>query len=267
MRGEIVMKISKILPSAVVLGMAAMAAQPAQAAYTFSGTVTYYSVTSDAGNASDFKNNNYTGPYGPYNNMVTSTLGTTGKPVLNPSFNSTTIVNVLPTGELAWWTPGQNNPTGSNNTITVTQTGTAVVDHFDDATFFAPNGGGANNSTAFLTAAFSGILNLSEASTVSFSLGSDDDAFLYVNGELVQQLGGIHAPTPVNVTTQVLNAGNNTVQLFYADRNKNQAELHFSLTAIGNSPVPEPATWAMMIGGLGLVGVAMRRRKTSVSFA
>lgn len=37
---------------------------------------------------------------------------------------------------------------------------------------------------------------------------------------------------------------------------------------IGTAPaVPEPSTWMMMIGGLGLVGVAMRRRKTSVSFA
>jgi hypothetical protein len=31
--------------------------------------------------------------------------------------------------------------------------------------------------------------------------------------------------------------------------------------------VPEPATWAMMIGGLAVVGSAMRRRKTAVSFA
>lgn len=31
--------------------------------------------------------------------------------------------------------------------------------------------------------------------------------------------------------------------------------------------VPEPATWAMMIGGLGLVGGAMRRRAVKVSFA
>jgi hypothetical protein len=33
--------------------------------------------------------------------------------------------------------------------------------------------------------------------------------------------------------------------------------------------VPEPATWAMMIGGFGLVGSSMRyrRRKTTVSFA
>ena len=34
-------------------------------------------------------------------------------------------------------------------------------------------------------------------------------------------------------------------------------------------PVPEPTTWAMMIGGFGMVGSAMRyrRRKISVSFA
>lgn len=31
-------------------------------------------------------------------------------------------------------------------------------------------------------------------------------------------------------------------------------------------PVPEPGTWAMIISGLGLVGMAMRRRKASVSF-
>lgn len=31
--------------------------------------------------------------------------------------------------------------------------------------------------------------------------------------------------------------------------------------------VPEPATWAMMIGGFGLVGAAMRRRNTAVRFA
>lgn len=31
--------------------------------------------------------------------------------------------------------------------------------------------------------------------------------------------------------------------------------------------VPEPATWALMIGGFAVAGAAMRRRKTAVSFA
>ena len=35
----------------------------------------------------------------------------------------------------------------------------------------------------------------------------------------------------------------------------------------GAGAVPEPASWAMMLGGFGLVGGAMRRRKAAVRFA
>ncbi len=42
-----------------------------------------------------------------------------------------------------------------------------------------------------------------------------------------------------------------------------------NLTVSGSTSVPEPATWAMMIFGFGLVGSAMRRRqvRTAVSFS
>jgi len=33
------------------------------------------------------------------------------------------------------------------------------------------------------------------------------------------------------------------------------------------SPAPEPASWLMMVGGFGLLGAAMRRRKASIAFA
>ncbi len=42
----------------------------------------------------------------------------------------------------------------------------------------------------------------------------------------------------------------------------------FKVRSLLETPaVPEPATWAMMIAGIGAVGVSMRRRKTAVSFA
>lgn len=39
------------------------------------------------------------------------------------------------------------------------------------------------------------------------------------------------------------------------------------LIALSAGAIPEPATWAMMIGGFGLVGGAMRRRKAAVTYA
>lgn len=37
--------------------------------------------------------------------------------------------------------------------------------------------------------------------------------------------------------------------------------------AASPSPAPEPASWAMMIGGFGVVGATMRRRKAALRFA
>jgi hypothetical protein len=41
------------------------------------------------------------------------------------------------------------------------------------------------------------------------------------------------------------------------------SEVRFNTAAA----VPEPASWAMMIGGLGLVGATLRRRRSKISFA
>ena len=43
-------------------------------------------------------------------------------------------------------------------------------------------------------------------------------------------------------------------------------DLNFRITASSPS-VPEPASWALMIGGFGVVGAAMRRRRTAAAFA
>lgn len=40
-----------------------------------------------------------------------------------------------------------------------------------------------------------------------------------------------------------------------------------SVDFVGRSAVPEPATWAMMVGGLGIVGATLRRRRTTLAFS
>lgn len=58
---------------------------------------------------------------------------------------------------------------------------------------------------------------------------------------------------------------NNYTQGLYNERDSavGLSEVRFETAAA----VPEPATWAMMIGGFGLVGGAMRRRQVRVVFA
>lgn len=43
--------------------------------------------------------------------------------------------------------------------------------------------------------------------------------------------------------------------------NNNDAADGYRLGSISVAPVPEPATWALMIGGFGLAGAALRRRR------
>jgi hypothetical protein len=48
------------------------------------------------------------------------------------------------------------------------------------------------------------------------------------------------------------------------DLNYNDLDFVFTNVGVSNA-VPEPAVWAMMIAGFGLVGYAARRRTTAVA--
>lgn len=54
-----------------------------------------------------------------------------------------------------------------------------------------------------------------------------------------------------NITTNKWQGPNGTLKLFYSANSQSQVL----------SAVPEPATWAMMIGGFGVVGASMRRKR------
>jgi len=65
-----------------------------------------------------------------------------------------------------------------------------------------------------------------------------------------------------STSAPVLSTGTFALTDYYTGGN-----LTLTVTPVGVSSVPEPASWAMMIGGFGVIGGAMRRRRTKVSFA
>ena len=123
--------------------------------------------------------------------------------------------------------------------------------------FFAQ--GQANDATKYLavhwTAAFSNI------APVTFSLSADDHAFLYVDGKLVLDDGGIKA-IGAPVTTAFALTGNHTLDIFFADVHVVQSGITFSCDGCldAQSTVPEPAT--LVLFGTTLVGLGsvLRRR-------
>lgn len=222
---------------------------PASAAYTLG--VQYFSVTPGG----DFN----TQCCSTVSNYVLSNLGPDGLPVYNPAHSGgPNLTDLNGINELTWWSPSMNSR------VTATGSGTVTLP-FSDNTFFVPNGTGTNNANSFLTAIFSGVMTLPVAETVNFTFSADDDMFLFVDGQSVGQVGGVHPVTGANVTTSLLSAGSHTFTAFYADRNVVAAEANLNITTEGltvTPPVPEPATWAMMLLGFCGIGIAMRRRKS-----
>jgi hypothetical protein len=165
-------------------------------------------------------------------------------------------LSVGPGGALQWWTT-------ANPYVSSTGTGTITLPY--GSNMFAPNSTGSNNSQYFETAMFAGTFSLASPGTVNFTIGSDDDTFVYLNGILIGQNPGIHATTYKTFETTA-NAGPNFLQIFYADRQRVDAYLSIDADVALTAAVPEPSTWAMMILGFFGIGFMTYRQRKNMTF-
>ena len=86
--------------------------------------------------------------------------------------------------------------------------------------------------------------------------GYTQDGFTAPYGSLVGRLNGVYTLLGANYSGVA--TGNGTLELFYWDSNNgdNTGSIRFDI----NAAVPEPETWALLLAGFAMVGVAVRRR-------
>lgn len=258
---------SRLGMAAVALG-AALSGLPSQAAVVLTGTLRDFCApsTTECTRLTDFE--------GATPGVVTGMVGSTlvgGLPVAGANINA----GGSSAANFAQWfvnTPGVNK--AGSLTMNLGQNASGAYTYSNNS-FFPLDGLGYGNQgrshNYHFTLHLEGQLAFSDPTAGAdqqFTFSGDDDLWVFVNGQLVLDLGGVHSSVTGSFDEEDLKALGMAagtaydLDIFFAERHT--TESNFAITTTldirSTTPVPEPGSLLLAAAALGALRAASRQR-------
>lgn len=150
-----------------------------------------------------------------------------------------------------WWNPGYR-------VMERVDSDTDLKTNFSSAWF--PVDTGLTGDPYHFAVHWEGQFYVDEDKSYTYSMGSDDDSWLFIDNQLLLDLGGVHGMSYGNYTVN-LTQGWHDIDIFFAERHTSQSgfQLNFFSDIEPPPSIPEPAT--MLLFATGIAGLAAIGRK------